>query len=93
MCDTRHIHSYLAWDRKCICFFWIVGVYYSNFSLPPCIIYSFCLLSSAERKEDQVCSIGEYQRVFTRLNSLPSDVEHVIVQIGADTFSFFFLLQ
>ena len=92
MCDTRHIHSYLAWDRKCICFFWTVGMY-SNFSLPP-FIFEFIpfVVSSAERKEDQVCSIDEYQRVFERLNCLPSSVEHVIIQLGTDT-SFFFLLQ
>ena len=62
--------------------------------------FSHCLLSfffifsfnvySAERKKDQVCSLGQYQRVFERLNSLPSGVEHVIIQIGADTpFSYF----
>lgn len=40
--------------------------------------------------EDQVCSVGEYQRVFERLNGLPPGVEHVIIQLGADTlFSFF----
>jgi hypothetical protein len=36
----------------------------------------------AERKKDQVCSLGQYQRVFERLNSLPSGVEHVIIQTG-----------
>ena len=39
--------------------------------------------------EDQVCSVGEYQRVFERLNSLPSGVEHVIIQLGADLLFFF----
>ena len=48
------------------------------------------VVTSAERKKDQVCSHGEYQRVFERLNSLPSDVEHVIIQIGADTLFFYF---
>lgn len=36
----------------------------------------------AERKKDQVCSPGEYQRVFDRLNNLPGGVEHVILQLG-----------
>ncbi|TFK42983.1 hypothetical protein BDQ12DRAFT_677131 [Crucibulum laeve] len=36
----------------------------------------------AERKKDQVCSPGEYQKVFQRLNALPRGVEHLIVQIG-----------
>ena len=61
-----------------------------------CVIFKFLIASfhffillfdvfSAERKEDQVCSIGEYQRVFERLNSLPSGVEHVIIQLGTET--------
>lgn len=54
------------------------------------LIYSF-VVSSAERKKDQVCSPGEYKRVFDRLNSLPSGVEHVVIQLGADTL--FFLLS
>lgn len=91
MCDARHIHSYRAWDRKCTCFFWTVGVYSIIFPLPPFIflIIPF-VVSSAERKKDQVCSLGEYQRVFERLNSLPSGVEHVVIQLGADTLFFYF---
>jgi len=36
----------------------------------------------AERRKEQVCSPGQYHRVFERLNSLPHGVEHVIVQVG-----------
>ena len=59
------------------------------FSLPPSVFFFHFFLPftvySAERKKDQVCSLGQYQRVFERLNSLPSGVEHVIIQIGAYT--------
>jgi len=40
------------------------------------------MLCSAERKKDQVCSPGEYRKVFDKLNMLPAGVEHVIVQLG-----------
>ncbi|KAF5365719.1 hypothetical protein D9758_003279 [Tetrapyrgos nigripes] len=36
----------------------------------------------AERKKDQVCSPGQYQKVFERLNELSPTVEHLIVQLG-----------
>lgn len=36
----------------------------------------------AERKKEQVCSPEEYQKVFARMRSLPSGVEHLIVQLG-----------
>ncbi|KAJ7582843.1 hypothetical protein C8J56DRAFT_1005754 [Mycena floridula] len=36
----------------------------------------------AERRKDQVCSSFEYQKVFQRLNQLPDEVEHLIIQIG-----------
>jgi hypothetical protein len=70
---------------------------YASSGLPVCVrtsllsflIYSF-VVSSAERKKDQVCSLGQYQRVFERLKSLPSGVEHVIIQIGAVTLFFLF---
>jgi hypothetical protein len=39
-------------------------------------------LRRAERKKDQVCSPGEYRRVFERANALPPGVAHVIVQVG-----------
>ena len=91
MCDTHHIHSYRAWDRKCICFFWTVGVYSNFFTAPFIFLFLFSfVVSSAERKKDQVCSHSEYQRAFERLNSLPSGVEHVIIQLGADTLFFYF---
>lgn len=36
----------------------------------------------AERKKEQVCSPGEYQRVFDRLNNLPPSVDHLVIQLG-----------
>ena len=36
----------------------------------------------AERKLEQVCSDEQYAKVFDRLNSLPSSVEHLIIQLG-----------
>ncbi|KAI0274398.1 hypothetical protein BGY98DRAFT_993844 [Russula aff. rugulosa BPL654] len=36
----------------------------------------------AERKLGQVCSEEQYTKVFDRLNSLPSRVEHLIIQLG-----------
>ncbi|KAJ3761059.1 hypothetical protein EV360DRAFT_93213 [Lentinula raphanica] len=36
----------------------------------------------AERKKDQVCSPMEYEKVFARMQQLPSSVEHLVVQIG-----------
>jgi hypothetical protein len=36
----------------------------------------------AERKLGQVCSEEQYTKVFDRLNSLPSKVEHLIIQLG-----------
>jgi hypothetical protein len=36
----------------------------------------------AERKLGQVCSDEQYAKVFDRLNSLPSRVEHLIIQLG-----------
>lgn len=45
-------------------------------------VYMLLLDCRAERRKDQICSPGEYQRVFERLNNLPSGVEHVIIQIG-----------
>ena len=36
----------------------------------------------AERKLEQVCSEEQYANVFNRLNSLPSRVEHLIIQLG-----------
>ena len=86
MCDTRHIHSYRAWGRKCICFFWTAGVY-SNFLTAR---FHLFIYSSAERKKDQICSPGEYQRVFERLKNLPSGVDHLVIQIGTDTRFFHF---
>ena len=36
----------------------------------------------AERKLEQVCSEEQYTKVFERLVSLPSRVEHLIIQLG-----------
>jgi hypothetical protein len=85
MCDTRHIHFYRACCRKCICFSWTAGVY-SNFLTA---VFIFFIYSSAERKNDQICSPGEYQRVFERLKNLPSGVDRLVIQTGADTHFFF----
>lgn len=41
----------------------------------------------AERKLAQVCSEEQYAKVFDRLNSLPSRVEHLIVQLGGASLS------
>jgi hypothetical protein len=40
------------------------------------------LRDRAERKKDQVCSSVEYDKVFARLRTIPSEVEHLIVQVG-----------
>jgi len=39
----------------------------------------------AERSLGQVCSEEQYARVFKRMNTLPSGVEHLIVQLGDAT--------
>lgn len=39
--------------------------------------------TSAERKRSQVCSEFEYQKAFERIRYLPSDVKHLVVQLGA----------
>ncbi|KAJ7940795.1 hypothetical protein B0H13DRAFT_1939963 [Mycena leptocephala] len=44
--------------------------------------YILLLDCRAERKKEQVCSPAEYEKVFERLNKLPSTVEHLCVQIG-----------
>ncbi|KAJ7063156.1 hypothetical protein C8F01DRAFT_1131743 [Mycena amicta] len=44
--------------------------------------YILMLDCRAERKKDQVCSPAEYDKVFQRLRQLPSNVEHLCVQIG-----------
>ncbi|KAJ7685037.1 hypothetical protein DFH06DRAFT_969067 [Mycena polygramma] len=44
--------------------------------------YILMLDCRAERKKDQVCSQGQYQKVFERLSKLPSGVQHLCVQIG-----------
>ncbi|KAG1754457.1 hypothetical protein EDB19DRAFT_1892451 [Suillus lakei] len=36
----------------------------------------------AERKRNQVCSEFEYQKAFERIRYLPSDVKHLVVQLG-----------
>lgn len=36
----------------------------------------------AERKRSQVCSAFEYQKAFERIRYLPSDVKHLVVQLG-----------
>ncbi|KAF8631431.1 hypothetical protein AX17_005108 [Amanita inopinata Kibby_2008] len=36
----------------------------------------------AERKQDQVCSPLEYRNIFSRLQQLPPQVEHLVVQLG-----------
>jgi hypothetical protein len=37
---------------------------------------------SAERTKMQVCSPEEYDRVMARLETIPSRVKHLIVQLG-----------
>ena len=41
------------------------------------------MTNRAERKKEQVCSTGQYQKVFRRISQLPNSVEHLVVQIGA----------
>jgi hypothetical protein len=45
------------------------------------------MLLRAERKLEQVCSEEQYAKVFDRLNSLPSRVEHLIIQLGDASLS------
>jgi len=40
------------------------------------------LFSRAERKKRQVCSPASYQKVFDRLDKLPTEVEHLVVLLG-----------
>ena len=47
--------------------------------------------SRAERTLEQVCSSVQYQKVFSRLSQLSPRVEHLIMQLGAE--SPFFLLD
>ena len=61
-----------------------------NFVPQPLFLPFWFLVFSAERKKDQVCSPAEYQCVFKRLNDLPSGVEHLVIQLGADICFFFF---
>jgi hypothetical protein len=44
------------------------------------------LFFRAERKKDQVCSSLEYQKVFQRLDKLPTEVAHLVVQLGKYPF-------
>ena len=39
----------------------------------------------AERNLEQVCSEEEYRKVFNRLNGLPRDAKHLIIQLGNTT--------
>ena len=36
----------------------------------------------AERTLERVCSLAEYKKVFASLRQLPTQVEHLIVQLG-----------
>ncbi|KJA20267.1 hypothetical protein HYPSUDRAFT_68674 [Hypholoma sublateritium FD-334 SS-4] len=45
-------------------------------------VYILMLDCRAERKKEQVCSPGEYARVFGALNALPAGVAHLVVQLG-----------
>lgn len=45
-------------------------------------LYSRTRTISAERKKEQVCSPGEYTRIFGALNLLPAGVTHLVVQLG-----------
>ncbi|KAF8894700.1 hypothetical protein BD779DRAFT_1502479 [Infundibulicybe gibba] len=40
------------------------------------------LLDCSERKKEQVCSQLEYDKVFQRLQQMPPEVEHLVVQLG-----------
>lgn len=40
------------------------------------------MTNRAERKKEQVCSTGQYQKVFRRISQLPTNVEHLVIQIG-----------
>jgi hypothetical protein len=42
---------------------------------------------SAERKREQVCSWLEYQKVFQRIDTIPEQVEHLVVQLGILPFN------
>ncbi|EAU88219.2 plasma membrane protein [Coprinopsis cinerea okayama7 len=44
--------------------------------------YILMLDCRAERKKDQICSPGEYAKVFERLHALPPGVDHLIIQLG-----------
>ncbi|KAG6874079.1 hypothetical protein C0995_006936 [Termitomyces sp. Mi166 len=47
---------------------------------PQC--YILLLDCRGERSKEQVCSREEYDKVFRRLDRLPSKIEHLIVQLG-----------
>jgi len=55
----------------------------SSLSKKSCVSYPLLsFIPRAERKKEQVCSLGQYQRIFDRLNSLPPDVKHLVIQVG-----------
>ncbi|KAG6831193.1 hypothetical protein H0H92_012333 [Tricholoma furcatifolium] len=45
--------------------------------------YILLLDCRCERSKHQVCSQGQYQKVFQRLEMIPPGVEHLVVQLGA----------
>lgn len=71
-----HIRFWSIWDRRQRCWCWIAGEKISAISAGT--YYSH----RAERRKDQVCSPFEYEKVFQRIGTLPSTMEHLIVLLG-----------
>lgn len=55
-------------------------IFYPSYELLKC--WTDPTNDRAERKKDQVCSRFEYEKVFARLDALPSSVQHLIVLVG-----------
>ncbi|THH08214.1 hypothetical protein EW145_g2858 [Phellinidium pouzarii] len=51
---------------------------------PNCSMFKQCfpLVFRAERRKDQVCSPYEYDKVFQKIYRLPSQVRHLVIQLG-----------
>ncbi|KAG8958152.1 hypothetical protein FRC03_009397 [Tulasnella sp. 419] len=45
-------------------------------------VYMLLLDCRAERKKTQICSPKTYERIFRQLESLPAEVEHLVILVG-----------
>lgn len=78
----HHIHFYPPWDRLPGFSCWTAG---GSITTRDSMILDATTIR-AERRLGRVCSDEQYNRVFEQLNTMPSNVEHLIIQLG-DAFS------